>query len=98
MFSNAAIHECANSLSFSVYSAGKYKFVPVLCNKTYVGNVGIVPTLLTSALDESEWSASRPVLFSPDNYWIGGWVGPRASLGEEKNLAMHAIELGSSSS
>jgi hypothetical protein len=40
---------------------------------------------LTSALDGSEWSASRPGLFTPRErapgaHWIGGWVGPRAVL------------------
>jgi hypothetical protein len=40
---------------------------------------------LTVALDEGEWSASRPGRFSPkerapSTHWIGSWVGPRASL------------------
>jgi hypothetical protein len=40
---------------------------------------------LTSALDGSEWSASRPGRFTPrervpGTYWIGGWVDPRAVL------------------
>jgi len=40
---------------------------------------------LTSELDESEWSASRPGRFTPrerapGTRWIGGWVGPRAGL------------------
>jgi hypothetical protein len=40
---------------------------------------------LTSALDGSEWSASRPGRFTPKGripgtHWIGGWVGPRAVL------------------
>jgi hypothetical protein len=38
---------------------------------------------LTSVLDGSEWSASRPSHFiprerAPGTHWIGGWVGPRA--------------------
>jgi hypothetical protein len=38
---------------------------------------------LTSALDRSEWSASRPSCFiprqrAPGTHWIGDWVGPRA--------------------
>jgi hypothetical protein len=42
---------------------------------------------LTSALDGSEWSASRPGRFTPrerapGTHWIGGWVGPRAVLDE----------------
>jgi hypothetical protein len=40
---------------------------------------------LTSALDGSEWSASRPGRFTPrerapGTYWIGGWVGPKVVL------------------
>jgi hypothetical protein len=40
---------------------------------------------LTSALDGSEWSASRPSRFTPrertrGTHWIGCWVGPRAGL------------------
>jgi hypothetical protein len=40
---------------------------------------------LTSALDGSEWSASRTGRFTakeraPGTHWIGGWVGPRAVL------------------
>jgi hypothetical protein len=40
---------------------------------------------LTSVLDGDEWSASRPIRFTPreivpSTHCIGGWVGPRASL------------------
>jgi hypothetical protein len=40
---------------------------------------------LSSALDEGEWSVSRPGRFNcmgraPGTHWIGGWVGPRAVL------------------
>jgi hypothetical protein len=35
---------------------------------------------LTSALDEGEWSASRPGRKSPHYHWIGGRVSPRAGL------------------
>jgi hypothetical protein len=40
---------------------------------------------LISALDGSEWSASRPGRFTPmetdpGTHWIGGWVGHRAVL------------------
>jgi hypothetical protein len=49
---------------------------------------------LTSALDGSEWSVSRPDNFTPggrtsSTYWIGGWVGSRAEsgrCGENKSL------------
>jgi hypothetical protein len=42
-------------------------------------------TFLTSALDGSEWSASRPGRFTPRErapgiHWIGDWVGTRAVL------------------
>jgi hypothetical protein len=44
---------------------------------------------LTSTLEGSEWSASRPGPFTsrdkaPGTRWRGGWVGPRRA-GEEKN-------------
>jgi hypothetical protein len=43
-------------------------------------------TILTSALDGGEWSASRSCRFTPSTNWIGGWVGPRAGLdATEKN-------------
>jgi hypothetical protein len=40
---------------------------------------------LNSALDGSEWLASRPRRFTPreraaGTHWIGGWVGRRAVL------------------
>jgi len=40
---------------------------------------------LTLALDEGEWSASRPGPFTPRErapytHWIGGWVAPRDGL------------------
>jgi len=40
---------------------------------------------LTSALDEVEWSDSHPGRFTPrervsGGHWLGGWVGPIASL------------------
>jgi hypothetical protein len=44
-----------------------------------------IHSLLTSALDGGEWSASRPGRFThreraTGTQWIGGWVGPRAVL------------------
>jgi hypothetical protein len=44
------------------------------------GSGGIASPFLTSALVGSECSASRPGLFAPGTYWIGGWVGPRAGV------------------
>jgi hypothetical protein len=41
-------------------------------------------SFLTSALDEGEWSASRPGrALRPGTHWIGGWMGPRTGLGTE---------------
>jgi hypothetical protein len=48
-----------------------------------------------------EWSASRPGRFNPGErapgtHWIGGWVGPRASLDDmekEKFLPPLGLEL-----
>jgi hypothetical protein len=53
--------------------------------KAYWGSEGIVPHILTSALDEGEWSASHPRCFTPresvpGTHWTGGWVGPSAIL------------------
>jgi hypothetical protein len=50
-----------------------------------MGSGGIVPPFLTSAPDESEWSASRPDCLTtgkivPRTHSIGRWVGPRAGL------------------
>jgi hypothetical protein len=50
-----------------------------------MGSAGIPPLFLTSALGGGEWSDSRPGRFitgdgHPGTHWIGGWVGPRASL------------------
>jgi hypothetical protein len=53
--------------------------------KAYLG-VGAWPqTLLASALNGAEWSASRSGRFIPreralDAHWIGGWVSSRAGL------------------
>jgi hypothetical protein len=45
---------------------------------------GIAP-FSTSALDEGDWSASRPGRFTPGEmdpgtHWTGGWVEPIAGL------------------
>jgi hypothetical protein len=32
------------------------------------------------ALDGGEWSASRPIRFSPGTRWIGEWIGSGAVL------------------
>jgi len=47
--------------------------------KAYWGSDDIAVSILTSALQEGEWSASRPGRFTPrerdpDTHWIGGWV------------------------
>jgi hypothetical protein len=49
------------------------------------GSGGIAPPFLTSTLVGSEWSASCPSACTPGEtapvtHWIGGWLGPRASL------------------
>jgi len=46
---------------------------------------------LTSALDGGEWSASRPVRFTPrerapGTHWIGGWVGQSSRYPSEYEL------------
>jgi len=45
------------------------------------GEMEVCPyALLTSALDGSGWSVSCSGCYTPGTHWIGGWVGPRASL------------------
>jgi hypothetical protein len=48
------------------------------------GSGGIAPLFLTLALDGGEWSTSHSSRFTlegaPGTHWIGGWVGPKASL------------------
>jgi hypothetical protein len=53
--------------------------------KTYGGADVEIQLFLTSALVGGEWSASLPCRFTPrerapGTHWIGGWLGPRASL------------------
>jgi hypothetical protein len=56
---------------------------------------------LTTALAGGEWSASRPDRFAPgetapNTHWIGGWMDPKASLGdveERKFLTLSGVEL-----
>jgi hypothetical protein len=57
--------------------------------KAYGGMDVQIHIFLTSALAGSEWSASRPCRFTPeekalDTHWIQGWVGPRAGLDMER--------------
>jgi hypothetical protein len=52
---------------------------------TYVGVEVQLYTFLTSALGESEWSASHTANFiymerASDTHWIRNWAGFRASL------------------
>jgi hypothetical protein len=69
--------------------------------KAYVEVEVQVHIFLTSALDEGEWSASRPVRLitderAPGTHWIGGCVDPRAGLDDLKNkkfLTLPAIKL-----
>jgi hypothetical protein len=59
-----------------------------------MGGKGIAPSFLTLALDESEWSAPCPGTLPPresatdTHCWMGGWVGPRASLDDVGNRKM----------
>jgi hypothetical protein len=61
-----------------------------------MGSGCIAQPFLTSALDEGEWSASRPGRFTPREsapctHWIEGWVGPRVGLDAmEKRKFCHA--------
>jgi hypothetical protein len=53
---------------------------------------------LTSALVGGEWSVSHPGRFTPwesapGTHWIGGWVGPTASLEKRKFFILDGLEL-----
>jgi hypothetical protein len=69
--------------------------------KMYGGVDALIQVYLTSTLVRGEWSASRPGHFTseeraPSIYWIGGWVGPRASLDaaeKRKFLTLPGLEL-----
>jgi len=57
--------------------------------KAYGGMEVQLHAFLTSALNGSEWTASRPGRFTPPpgeislgTHWIGGWVDPRIRLDE----------------
>jgi hypothetical protein len=54
-------------------------------NEDMWGSGSITPPFLKSALDGSEWSASRHGRFTPGErfpgtHWIAGWVGLRTAL------------------
>jgi hypothetical protein len=60
--------------------------------KAYGGSGCIDKHFLDLALAGVEWSASRPCRFTPGKRapgtpWIGGWVDPRAGLGEVENIS-----------
>jgi hypothetical protein len=64
--------------------------------KTYGGVDVYIHILFTSAVAGGEWSASRPGVFTPGIYWVGGWVDPSAGLdGVEKRtfLTLPGLEL-----
>jgi hypothetical protein len=43
-------------------------------------------TFLTYTLDVGEHCVSHILCFTLDTHWVGGWVGPRASLGPLENF------------
>jgi hypothetical protein len=64
--------------------------------KAYGGVDMYIHIFLTSALVGGEWSASRLGRFTPGTHWIGGFVGPRASLDDVekwKFLTLSGLEL-----
>jgi hypothetical protein len=63
--------------------------------KAYGGVDVYFHIFLTSALAGGEWSTSRPGRFTPGTHWIGGWVDPRAGLGDVKRkfLTLPGLEL-----
>jgi hypothetical protein len=91
-------------INIYVYYVGKgAELIKHYAMKTYGG--GRAPPFLTLAVDGSERSTSRPCPFTPvqiarGSHWIGGRVGPRASLDTmEKRtiLILPGIELRPSS-
>jgi hypothetical protein len=64
----------------------KSKAVPLPSCRLQGGEEYSAYSFLTSALDEGEWSASRPDITpppperTPGAHWIGGWLGLRAGL------------------
>jgi hypothetical protein len=68
--------------------------------KVYGGVDVSIHIFLTSALAGGEWSASRPCCFTPGErafgtHWVGGWVDPRAGLGnmeKRKFLTLLGLE------
>jgi hypothetical protein len=53
--------------------------------KMYEGVGDLAPPFLTSALNGSEWLASRSRYFTPgkidpDAHFVGGWLGPKTGL------------------
>jgi hypothetical protein len=69
--------------------------------KAYGGVDISIHIFLTSVLVGSEWSASRPCCFTPEEdphhiHWIGVWVDPRAGLDDaekRKFLTLLGLEL-----
>jgi hypothetical protein len=65
--------------------------------KTYGGVEVYLHAFLTSALDGSEWSASRPGHFihgerALGTHCIGGWVGSRVGLDAVAKIPSHCRE------
>jgi hypothetical protein len=69
--------------------------------KAYGGVDVYIYILLTSAVFEGEWSASRHGRFTPGKrapgtHWIGGWVSPKAGLDDvekRKFFTLPGLEL-----
>jgi hypothetical protein len=75
----------------------KAKLSLYLTNKHYAMKAyRRVDIFLSSALDGSEWSASRSGRFTPGTHWIGDWVAPRARLDaveKRKFLTLPGLQL-----
>jgi hypothetical protein len=94
-----------NAISISVCIKGeKVKVFPTLNELSITDedvweSGGIAPPFLTTAIDGTEWSASRPYCFNPGEtplppgtHWVGGWVGVRASLDVMKDKSFSCRE------
>jgi hypothetical protein len=59
--------------------------------ETYRGVAVYMHISLTSALIGGEWSVLRPGPFTTFAHWVGGWVGPRASLDDTEKWKLFVL-------
>jgi hypothetical protein len=93
LFLTLALNESEGSASLPCHSTGEERAQYICPNKFCI--------VLTSTLVQGEWSASRLSRFTPGDkvpgiHYMGGWMGPRASLDDiekRKFLKFSGLEL-----